>query len=346
MFILSGWEGYDSWLIKHLVPEGHEENKGTVIKYLSFAISGLAILWGIDMADRRTGAMEEGNRQTVFRDAVTHLGSESVVTRVAGVYMLHGLVYREESMHPVIGETLLAHIRVVTQESEYQEKNKSRPSSDIQLLLDFLFRSKERVLFKTQRVNLLQACLRGANLMKARLQKADLIGAQLQGAQLQRIDLRKAQLQGADLRKAQLQGADLRGTQLQGANLSGAQLQGANLIEAQLQGAFSTEPFRIDLVPFEEQIHSRIGEESALSGVVFSGGLTQEEVDKIEGTDHLKSELQSHVGEDASYGLPEDSGAITGKYTQEDADNWIAEYRKAFGRIIQPILILFFKRLS
>ena len=384
LFIFPGWEGYDSSLIKILVPEGHEEDRETVIKYLGFAISGLAIFWGIYVANRRAGAMEEGNRQTVFRDALTHLGSVSVVTRGAGVYTLHSLARREESMRPVIGETLLAHIRVETQESEYQEKNKSRPSSDIQLLLDFLFRSKERFLFETQSVDLRQAYLQGANLMKAQLQGADLNGAQLQGArlsraQLQRADLKGAQLQGAYLSRAKLQGAHLREAQfqgaflngaklqgarlreaqfqeafligarlqgaylsgaklqgaylieakLQGANLSGAKLQGADLRKAQLQGAFS-EPFRSGFVPFERQIHNRIGEESALSGVVFSDGLTQEEVDKVEGSDDLKERLQPHVGKAANHELPEDSGAITGKYTQEDANKWTAEYREAF----------------
>ena len=468
LFIFPGWEGYDSSLIKILGLEGHEEgwkeDRETVIKYLGFAISGLALFLGIYVASRRTGAMEEGNRQTeegnrqteegnrqteegnrqtVFRDALTHLGSKSVVTRVAGVYILHGLAQREESMRPVIVETLLAHIRVGTQESEYQEKNKSRPSYDIQLLLEFLFCGEERFLFETQSVDLRQAYLRGANLMNAQLQEADLNGAQLQGArlsgaqlqgaglsgaqlqgarlsgaqlqgahlwkaklqgaylngaklqraflkgtqlqgaylwkaqlqgaylnwaklqgadlneaklqgayliraqlqgaylkgaqlqggnlneaQLQWARLNEAQLQGGNLNKAQLQGGNLSGAQLQGADLSGAQLQGAHLREAQFQGAFS-EPFRSDFDPFEEQIHSRIGEESALSGAVFSGGLTQEEVDKIEGTDRLKKQLQLHVGKDASHELPENSGAITGKYTQKDANKWIAEYQKA-----------------
>ena len=446
LFIFPGWEGYDSFLIKILGLEGHEEDRETVIKYLGFSISGLAIFLGIYVASRRTGAMEEGNRQTVFRDAVTHLGSESVVTRVAGVYTLHSLARREESMRPVIGETLLAHIRVGTQESKYQEKNKSRPSYDIKLLLDFLFRSKERFLFETQRVDLRQAYLRGANLMKAQLQEADLREAQLQGArlneaqlqkahlsraqlqgahlsgaqlqeaylieaqlqgahlsgvqlqggnlsaaQLQGADLNEAQLQGAGLSQAQLQGADLskaqlqeahlsqaqlqgaylkgaqlqgahlRGaqlqrailsevqlqgatlseaqlqgahlgwSQLQGARLKGAQLQGADLRGAQLQGAFSIEPFRSEVVPFEKWIRSRIEKDSDLSGAVFSGGLTQKEVDNVGGTNRLRRRLQPHVGEDVSDELPENSGAITGKYTQKDAKKWIAEYRKEIG---------------
>ena len=435
LFIFPVWEGYDSLLIKILGLEGHEEDRETVIKYLGFAISGLALFSGIYVANRRTGVMEEGNRQTVFRDAVTHLGSESVVTRGAGIYTLHSLARREESMRPVIGEALLAHIRVETQESKYQEKNTSLPSNDIKLLLNFLFRSKEQFLFETQSVDLRQAYLQGANLANARLQGADLNGAQLQGAdlngaQLQEADLNDAQLQRASLNGAQLQGADLsgaqlqrarlkgaqlqeadlsgaqlqgayldeaqlqgihlngaqlqgaslngaqlqgaylcgaqlqgaslngaqlqgvrlngaqlqgvrlNGAQLQGANLSGAQLQGADLIGGQLQGAnlndaqfqgtFSTESFRSDFDFFAERIHNRIGEESDLSGAVFSGGLTQEEVDKIEGTDRLKKQLQSHVGEVESYGLPKDFDAIPRKYTREDADKWIAEYWKAF----------------
>lgn len=38
---------------------------------------------------------------------------------------------------------------------------------------------------------------------------------------------------------------------------------------------------------------------------------------------------QSHIDQQASYGLSENSGAIIGFYTAEEAEQWIAEYREA-----------------
>ena len=79
------------------------------------------------------------------------------------------------------------------------------------------------------------------------------------------------------------------------ANLYGAQFQGADLYEAQFQptgshstdGVFGQAQFQgvccgqFPKLTFQEQIRNRIGQESDLSKVVFSGGLTQEKVDDI-----------------------------------------------------------------
>ena len=239
---------------------------------------------------------------------------------------------------------------------------------------------------KLQRGLLSEARLQGANLDSVQLQGADLYRAQLQGtdylalAELQGADLGEAFLQGADLRgaslqgailtSARLQGADLRGASLQGAILTSAQLQGADLREASLQGA-DIKPWSSR--PFAEHIKSLIGKETDLSTIIFSGGLTKEDVASLvgglgysSGTDgllcllrrllnrarskpeiltqtlkdspaekanKLRKKLTPHIGEPISYGLPGDSGAITGSYTAEDAEKWIAEYKEAMSEV-------------
>ena len=40
-----------------------------------------------------------------------------------------------------------------------------------------------------------------------------------------------------------------------------------------------------------------------------------------------------HVGKPESYELPGNSGAITGAYTEEDAEKWIAEYNEAMSSV-------------
>ena len=191
-----------------------------------------------------------------------------------------------------------------------------------------------------QRANLWRTHLQGANLSKAQLQGADLMEAQLRGAdlweaQLQGATLWEAQMQGANLSKAQLQGANLSKVQLQGAVLREAQLQGAYLSKAQLQGVSSHEVSPLSLAGFESKIRNRIGKDSDLTGIIFAGGLQQEDLDTLcEGlsakeAQTLRETSRPQIGKPVSNELPENSGAIIGAYTQEEAEQWIAEYNKA-----------------
>ena len=207
-----------------------------------------------------------------------------------------------------------------------------------------------------------QAKLQGTRLSGAQLQNANLSliqlqGAKLFGAQLQGADLSNAELQGTDLSRTQLQGAFLFDAQLQGAILSMAQLQGATLLEAQLQGAQlgRTQLQGADLFDakllgvtcqishggsFKERIENRVGQNSDLLGIIFAGGLTQENLDSlVKGlTDrsamNLRDKLTPHVNQKKSHELPKDSGAITTPpYTQEEAEQWIADYEKAISGV-------------
>ncbi len=221
------------------------------------------------------------------------------------------------------------------------------------------------------RADLAKAHLKGADLPKAHLQGADLFGAHLQeallfGAHLQGADLSdahlqganlsdvhlqgaflfEAHLQGADLSNVHLQGADLSNVHLQGAllfrahlqraNLSGAHLQGADLSNVHPQGVQSQEP---DYLSFSQLMEKSIGKESNLSGVIFAGGLNQKDVDSLvkdlpdEKANELRQKLTLHIGQPESNHLPEDSGAITGSYTQEDAEKWIAEYEQSMSEV-------------
>ena len=190
----------------------------------------------------------------------------------------------------------------------------------------------------------LSAHLPGASFLSAHLPGANLREAHLQGA-----NFWGTHLPGANLRGAHLQGANFLGAHLPGANLRGAYLQGANFRGAHLQGVGddSKVPYVQDVgrkdktaylqrVIFEGRIRYKIGKESDLSHTIFSGGLTQEKVDSIvesmldgEQKKRLRELLIPHVGKPPSSELPKDSGAITGSYIKEEAEEWIAEYNEA-----------------
>ena len=208
---------------------------------------------------------------------------------------------------------------------------------------------------KLQGASLVGAELQGADIRGARLQGAHLLGAQLEGAHLWRAYLQgaslwEARLQGARLVEAHLRGADLTRARLQGSDLSGAHLQGSCLHEAQLQGADIEGAHLQGIVStlmdssrtsrfFAGNIRARAGRESDFSQVVFAGGLTREDVDNLvadlsdESGKDLRTKLASHIGKPVSHELPRNSGAVTGTYTKEQAEGWIAEYEAAMAEV-------------
>ncbi len=196
-----------------------------------------------------------------------------------------------------------------------------------------------------QGVRLNNAYMQGAWLGRAQLQ-----GAWLGGTQLQEAWLGEAHMQGAELIRTQLQGATLDGAQFQGATLDGAQLQRAGLHKAHMQGI--RVGYSSSATSFEDCIREQIGKKCdlpeeeiafegglSLPGVIFSGGLSQEDVDPLvegmsdEKSNMLRRKLKSHIGQPGSNQLMENSGAIIGSYTAEEAEQWIAEYKKAVPEI-------------
>ncbi len=183
-----------------------------------------------------------------------------------------------------------------------------------------------------QEANLFCVHMQGAYLEQARLQ-----GTYLMGASLQATYLKDAHLQGAILRDVQLEVANLSGVRLQGACLSFAYLQEATLSGVKLQGAGKQS--WTSSTPFACRIRNSINKESDLSRLV-SGGIGQGGVDSLcEGLSDdnkkmvIRESLRQHIGRSPSYGLPENSGAIIGAYTEEEAEQWIAEYEKSMSEV-------------
>lgn len=315
---------------------------------------------------------EEGQRQERMKNAIEHLGNNSDSVRLGGAYELFHLAEDTGALRQTVLDILCAHIRQTTGEDEYREKHKSKPAEEVQSLLTLLFVQNHRI-FRGCQINLQDSWLNGADTRGAHLQNAVLTRAHLQGtifmeAHLQSANFREAYLQGANLGMAHMQAADfieahMQGAQimearLQGAQLFGAHMQGAQLFSARLQGArlhrvkfqeadlthVHLEGADIMLAPdaFADRIRQRIDKEADLAGVVFAGGLSREDADSlVEGFSNekardLRNKLESHIGETESNELPTGFSHIhTGTYTEEDAEQWIAEYEKAMSGIAE-----------
>ena len=347
--------------------------KFQILQFLGVAMGGVLLAIQAVTAHRRAKAIEEtaqnaesGLRQERLKNAIEHIGQTSDSVRLGGAYELFHLAEDNQELRGTVLDILCAHVRRTTSGSEYQKAYSAEPSEEIQSLLTLLF-TQEHDVFQGLRIHLAgswlngahlpksrlgganlqgarlekaaldDAQLQGANLRKAQFQGANLQGAQFQGAnlqdaQFQGANLQGAQFQGANLRKAQFQGANLQGAQFQGANLRKAQFQGANLQGAQFQGAVSAGSWPDG---FTKRMKDLEGCKSNLSGVIFSGGLTREEVDSIlkglsdEKAQELRERLEPHIDKLPRRELPKRSGALTGAYTSKQAEMWIAEYEKA-----------------
>ena len=181
-------------------------------------------------------------------------------------------------------------------------------------------------------VRMQEARLYGTYLQEAILSRAYLQGSFLIGVHLQKADLIGGRLQGVHLFNVNLQGATLFGAYLQGSALYRVHLQEANLSEVRLQGAMLSPAGGSS---FETRIRAGIGRKSDLSGMTFAGGLSEKDVNSLvedmpdKSAKGLRRKLEPHIGKPASNELPEGSGAITGAYTAEEAERWIAEYEEA-----------------
>ena len=81
-----------------------------------------------------------------------------------------------------------------------------------------------------------------------------------------------------------------------------------------------------------ENIIDFAGKESDLSKAIFHGGLQQEDLHFIT-DEELRNRLTPHIGQPESNQLPEDSGAITGSFTKEEAEEWLAEYKNEMSKV-------------
>ena len=247
--------------------------KNEILKFLGIGIGGILLVLQVLIANRRATALEDtakaqadaakaqakateeqakanqnteqGQRQERFKNAIEHLGHQSVSVRLGGAYELFHLAKdaadEAKDLRQTVMNILCAHIRRTTGERKYRKDYPSKPSEEIQSLLTLLFVQDHEV-FKGCHINLQGSWLNRAKLNKARLQGANLVGvhlyrAKLFEAHLHRADLTKAHLPWATLSKAHLEEAALREAHLQRADLSQAHMQGANLMLAHLHGA-------------------------------------------------------------------------------------------------------------
>ena len=331
-----------------LTGDTEDTAKNRILSFIGIAMGGALVALQALASYRRAKAMEDaanaqaeaskahaqanqyterGQRQERLKNAIEHLGHDSVSVRLGGAYELFHLAEDNRELNQTILDILCAHIRKTTSKSEYRGKHEEIPSEEIKSLLTLLFVNNHRV-FEGCYINLQGSWLNGANLEYARLTNANLSYAYFVNANLQRADMKAISLLCTKLLDARLSGS-----RMQVANLAYANMREVKLIETQMQAAyfFSTNMHNavfmetqmgginrgIGIPPdkdFESIIEEGINKEAELMGIDF-------------GKDFGDKEGEIKVGQDM---LTDGYADIyTGAYTEEEAEEWITEYNEA-----------------
>ena len=242
-----------------------KETEATIISIVGgvIAIVGLILFYQrLKKQEEQIDLQRKQRTDESFTTAVELLGSSETSARTGAIYSLYHLAIEDKKYRKEVSQILCSHIRSKTNESDYKEEHKDRPSNEIQTTIDLLLKDKNgnkglycqdfakeknfpQANFEYAylvKANFNRAQCQGATFIHAQCQGADFNLAQCQGAtfihaQCQEADFSYARCQGADFFAAQCQEADFSYARCQGADFYGAQCQGADFGFAQCQGA-------------------------------------------------------------------------------------------------------------
>ena len=223
------------------------QHDSELAKFTAYLTGGGLLLWQVQASSQRAQAADEtakamqktanstekGNIAERFKNAIEHLGHESVSVRLGGIYALHHIAQEVDDYRERVFEILCAHIRDTTRQDGYESQTisitgkdsgvLSQPSIEIQSILKLLFVDSTGCDTYTK--------------LHANLEHANLKGVILTGANLQNSSLRFADLRNSKLFKVNLQGADLSFSKLENSQLRNIKLQRATLANTNLQDA-------------------------------------------------------------------------------------------------------------
>jgi len=152
-------------------------------------------------------------RDTRFSSGVELLGNPNGSARIGGAYNLYFLAneYPDEYQHPVC-EILCAHIRNTTSDKEYQEKYKEKTSTEIQTILNFLFRRRDNssdLIFDRCFKNLEGAFLCGVDFFYRKIDNAHFRYAELNNVNFYMAEVIYSHFDDSKLSDVDFGGADL-----------------------------------------------------------------------------------------------------------------------------------------
>jgi len=157
-------------------------------------------LWGvigvvltIFLSYRRLNSYEKTELNNRYAKAIELLGNPYSPARIGGAINLSSLAKEyPESYKEEIFDILCSHIRFQTNNEDYKDKYEKKPSVEIQIIIDMLFKQKDEkdFVFENCRANLIDCFLKGVNLEKARIVASNFENLSLDGADLTDCNLK------------------------------------------------------------------------------------------------------------------------------------------------------------
>jgi hypothetical protein len=221
-----------------------------VFSGVTAAVAALAAWITLVRHFAQTNADRQRRITESYAKAVEQLGSDKLVERLGGIYLLERISKEDPDDYWTVMETLTAFVRERAPRKEPLPEFTGTPT-DIAAVLSVITRrdeaNRQREKAMGWKIDLRETDLRNVTLADAHLDRAILLGSHLKSANLTKSHLFKANLSSAVLdnavlndaylNKAYLRFAHLKQTILYGANLSGADLGSTDLEDAGLRSS-------------------------------------------------------------------------------------------------------------
>ena len=237
-----------------------------------------------------------------FNASVQLLGNSETSARIGGMYSLHKLIIGDagKEYRVQVVQILCSHIRSKTQEQEYQELHTDRPSHEIQIAIDILFRNVNGVkgIYQqdfSQENNFPRADLSHAHLQGANFNRTQCQGTNFSHADCQRADFTEAKCQRASFMEAQCLETIFREAHCHEADFTKAQCQKVNFREVQCLGTIFREAYLQDADFTKAKCLETKFEKAHLQGTKFTEARCQSASFRhaqCQGTDFIESQCQ------------------------------------------------------
>lgn len=171
-------------------------------------------LWGVIgvvitlfLSHKRLSSYEKTEQNNRFAKAIELLGNSHASTRSGGAIYLSSLAIEYPgSFKQEIFDILCSHIRYTTNNEEYKRVYAKRPSDEVQILIELLFKKKDGndFIFKDCRANLVDCFLNGANLEKARIVRSNFENSSLDGTILSDCNIEASRFKNTTFKNCEL----------------------------------------------------------------------------------------------------------------------------------------------
>ena len=217
---------------------GETSPKGEFLKIILQIIGGTFVIVGAWTALRQVKIMKENSVADKLKNAIEQLGSDKTSIVVGSLHSLNQIAKNNKEYIPQVLSTFISHVKDRMDAEKdwssltWDERKKYRLPTEVQTILDILFRNSDKVIYKKNIIDLSRCKLFCANLNYADMQNAYLNKVQLQGALLSYANFMNVNIENADLSST-----ELISTNFSNAKLSNSYFIGARIIDAKFQFA-------------------------------------------------------------------------------------------------------------